>query len=48
MDKTKRERIWYWDILRIAAVVFLVIRHISTASFDFVEPLGPKWWTSTN
>lgn len=45
MDKTKRERIWYWDILRIAAVVFLVIRHISTASFDFVEPLGPKWWT---
>lgn len=44
MERKKRERIWYWDILRIAAVVFLVIRHISTASFDFVEPLGPKWW----
>ena len=44
MEKQKRERIWYWDILRIAAVVFLVIRHISTASFDFVEPLGAKWW----
>lgn len=44
MDRPKRERIWYWDILRIAAVVFLIIRHISTASFDFVEPLGAKWW----
>ena len=43
-EKVKKERIWYWDILRIAAVVCLVIRHISTASFDFVEPLGPKWW----
>lgn len=43
-QKKKRERIWYWDILRIAAVVCLVIRHISTASFDFVEPLGSKWW----
>ena len=43
-DSVKRERIWYWDILRIAAVVCLVIRHISTASFDFVEPLGAKWW----
>lgn len=42
--KQKHERIWYWDILRIAAVVCLVIRHISTASFDFVEPLGAKWW----
>ena len=44
MERKRRERIWYWDILRIAAVVCLVIRHISTASFDFVEPLGPKWW----
>lgn len=44
MEKRKKERIWYWDILRIAAVIFLVIRHISTASFDFVEPLGAKWW----
>ena len=40
----KKERIWYWDILRIAAVICLVLRHISTASFDFVEPLGSKWW----
>lgn len=44
MEGQKRERIWYWDILRIAAVIFLVIRHISTASFEFVEPLGTKWW----
>ena len=43
-EKPKRERIWYWDILRIAAVVCLVIRHISTACFDFVEPLGFRWW----
>ena len=40
----KKKRIWYWDILRIAAVLCLVLRHISTASFDFVEPLGAKWW----
>ena len=40
----RRERIWYWDILRIAAVLCLVIRHISTACFDFVEPLGFRWW----
>ena len=39
-----KKRIWYWDILRIAAVICLVLRHISTASFDFVEPLGAKWW----
>lgn len=45
MERKKKERVWYWDILRIAAVVFLVIRHISTASFDYVEPLGSKWWT---
>ena len=44
LKASKRSRIWYWDILRIAAVVCLVIRHISTACFDFVEPLGPKWW----
>lgn len=44
MQNRKRERVWYWDILRIAAVIFLIIRHISTASFEFVEPLGRKWW----
>ncbi len=44
LKASKRSRIWYWDILRIAAVVCLVIRHISTACFDFVEPLGFHWW----
>lgn len=44
VEKSRREYIWYWDILRISAVVCLVIRHVSTASFDFVEPLGAKWW----
>lgn len=44
MQKTEKKRIWYWDILRIAAVVCLVIRHIATASFDFVPALGAKWW----
>lgn len=44
MQKVEKKRIWYWDILRIAAVVCLVIRHIATASFDFVPALGAKWW----
>lgn len=45
MVQTKaRKRIWYWDILRIAAVICLVLRHISTASFEFVPMLGGKWW----
>ena len=44
MSTAVRKRIWYWDILRISAVLCLVLRHISTASFDFVEPLGAKWW----
>ena len=43
-ERKTRQRIWYWDILRIAAVLCLVVRHISTASFDFVPALGPKWW----
>lgn len=43
--KTK-ERIWYWDILRILAMVFLVVRHSATATFEFVETLGTDWWVS--
>lgn len=41
-----KSRIWYWDILRIAAMVFLVIRHSATATFEFVETLGTDWWVS--
>lgn len=37
-------RIWYWDILRIAAMVFLVVRHSATATFEFVPTLGEDWW----
>lgn len=44
MQRIEKKRIWYWDILRIAAVICLVIRHIATASFDFVPALGAKWW----
>lgn len=44
MPKPEKKRIWYWDILRIAAVLCLVLRHIATASFDFVPALGGKWW----
>lgn len=40
----ERKRIWYWDILRIAAMVFLVIRHSATATFEFVPTLGADWW----
>lgn len=43
-QSTPKIRIWYWDILRIAAVICLVLRHISTASFEFVPMLGKKWW----
>ena len=41
-----RNRIWYWDILRILAMVFLVIRHSATATFEFVPTLGIDWWVS--
>lgn len=40
----KSDRIWYWDILRITSMVFLVIRHSATATFEFVEALGTNWW----
>ena len=39
-------RIWYWDILRIMAMVFLVVRHSATATFEFVEKLSADWWWS--
>lgn len=39
-----KNRIWYWDILRIAAMVFLVIRHSATATFEFVPKLDEDWW----
>lgn len=39
-----KNRIWYWDILRIAAMVFLVIRHSATATFEFVPLLEDDWW----
>lgn len=41
-----KNRIWYWDILRISAMVFLVIRHSATATFEFVPTLGTDWWVS--
>lgn len=44
MAGTVKNRIWYWDILRIAAMVFLVIRHSATATFEFVPTLGADWW----
>lgn len=44
--KTEKKRIWYWDILRISAMVFLVIRHSATATFEFVPTLGSDWWVS--
>ena len=43
-DTAKGTRIWYWDILRIAAMVFLVIRHSATATFEFVPALSVNWW----
>ncbi len=39
-----KNRIWYWDALRIAAMVFLVIRHSATATFEFVPTFGRNWW----
>lgn len=44
MSSIKSNRIWYWDVLRIAAMVFLVVRHSSTATFEFVEVLSVNWW----
>ncbi len=44
MGRKNNIRIWYWDVLRIAAMVFLVIRHSSTATFEFVETLSINWW----
>ena len=44
MATASKKRIWYWDILRIAAMVFLVIRHSATATFEFVPTLGADWW----
>lgn len=41
-----KNRIWYWDILRILAMVFLVVRHSATATFEFVEMLSTNWWVS--
>jgi surface polysaccharide O-acyltransferase-like enzyme len=40
----KKERIWYWDILRITSMIFLVVRHCATATFEFVEVLSTNWW----
>ena len=44
MKTQSKSRIWYWDILRILAMVFLVIRHSATATFEFVERLSTNWW----
>ena len=44
MNIKKDNRIWYWDILRISAMVFLVVRHSSTATFEFVKALSGNWW----
>jgi len=46
MSEAVKSRIWYWDILRILAMVFLVIRHSATATFEFVEMLSTNWWVS--
>lgn len=46
MVGVSKERIWYWDILRILAMIFLVIRHSATATFEFVEMLSTNWWVS--
>jgi surface polysaccharide O-acyltransferase-like enzyme len=46
METVVKKRIWYWDILRISAMIFLVIRHSATATFEFVETLGIDWWVS--
>lgn len=46
MKSLTKTRIWYWDILRILAMVFLVIRHSATATFEFVEMLSVNWWVS--
>ena len=46
MSVSTKTRIWYWDILRILAMVFLVIRHSATATFEFVEMLSVNWWVS--
>ena len=45
-NSLSKNRIWYWDILRILAMVFLVIRHSATATFEFVEMLSTNWWVS--
>ena len=44
MVQKAKKRIWYWDILRIAAMVFLVVRHSATATFEFVPTLETDWW----
>lgn len=44
MSNMEKKRIWYWDVLRIAAMVFLVVRHSATATFEFVPTLSPDWW----
>lgn len=46
MNSSTKTRIWYWDVLRILAMVFLVIRHSATATFEFVEMLSTNWWVS--
>lgn len=46
MKSSSKSRIWYWDILRILAMIFLVIRHSATATFEFVEMLSTNWWVS--
>ena len=45
-NSLSKNRIWYWDILRILAMVFLVVRHSATATFEFVEILSANWWVS--
>lgn len=44
MSNMEKKRIWYWDVLRIAAMVFLVVRHSATATFEFVPKLSADWW----
>ena len=45
-NAVNQNRIWYWDILRILAMVFLVVRHSATATFEFVKMLSVDWWVS--
>ena len=46
MKSSSKSRNWYWDIFRILAMIFLVIRHSATATFEFVEMLSTNWWVS--